>query len=644
MGKRKLDDQDVPRESGDSQSAIPPTFEGLALDSRLLQAIANEKYSNPTPVQAKAIPLALEGRDILGEPTFLNHLCILLMTSARAKTGSGKTAAYVLPVLQTILKRKSKSSKARSTNALILVPTRELASQVTKVISRFTAFCARDVQAIDLTPQMSDAAQRALLSQKPDIVVATPSRASAHLNSATLDPANLTHLVIDEADLVLSYEYGDDFDNIVKFLPQGVQSFLASATLTTDVDTLKGLFCRDPAVLDLEDEEKQSTSINQYVVKCAEDEKFLLIFALFKLKLVKGKCIVFVADVDRCYRVKLYLEQFGIKACVLNSELPVNCRIHVVEEFNKGIYDIIIATDDTSVATDLAASPGTSKQNVAGGTEAKPEVSPGDQDDIYTIEPAAGGREEASEAPHKKRRKHSKRDLAYGISRGIDFHNVTCVLNFDLPSNPKSYTHRIGRTARAGRTGIALSFVIPGSQYKKHKQTSHPCTVNDELVLASIISAQAKKEQKVQPYHFDMAKLEGFRYRATSALKAVGAGAVQEARLRELRQELLKSERLKRHLQENPADERWLRHDTELRPAKVQPHMRHVPDYLLPGGGTNGVAQAGEEIGFVGLQKQSENRLRRARERNKFRSKGKRGAGGKKNDPLKSFNAKGRQR
>lgn len=487
---------------------------------------------------------------------------------------------------------------------------------------------------MNLTPQISDAAQRALLATVPDIVISTPSRIAQHLSNSNLAVEDLAHLVVDEADLVLSYGYEEDFKTIVNLIPRGVQTFLASATLTTEVDTLKGLFCRDPVVLDLQEDSKDTSSVSQYAVKCAEDEKFLLIFALFKLKLVKGKCIVFVGDVDRCYRVKLFLEQFGIKSCVLNSELPVNCRIHVVEEFNKNVYDVIIATDEHEVIGDEEMS----YDDAEAGEKAPSEtVQTGDETGQEKSD--NGG---TTEQPRKKKRRSTKKDREYGVSRGIDFRNVACVLNFDLPSNPRSYTHRIGRTARAGRTGIALSFVIPSTLYRKHKPTSFQGTEHDEVVLAKIVRSEEKRGHQVNPYHFDMAKLEGFRYRVSSALKAVSPGAIREARIRELRQELLKSEKLKRHLEENPADLQYLRHDTDLRPAKILSHMKHVPDYLMPGGegGQNGGMA---NVGFVGIGKQTDNRIRQARARNKLRGR----SGGKrvttkKSDPLKTFNAKGR--
>lgn len=129
--------------------------------------------------------------------------------------------------------------------------------------------------------------------------------------------------------------------------------------------------------------------------RCGEDEKFLLIYVIFKLQLVKGKCIIFVADIDRCYRLKLYFEQFGIRSCILNSELPVNSRIHVVEEFNRNAYDIIIASDEKEVL----------------GNEEKAEEEQEDEEK-EDGEAKEGGRP-------KKKRKATKGDVEYGVSRGM---------------------------------------------------------------------------------------------------------------------------------------------------------------------------------------------------------------------------------
>ncbi|KAG9714584.1 DEAD-domain-containing protein, partial [Aureobasidium melanogenum] len=213
----------------------------------------------------------------------------------------------------------------------------------------FAAFCGQEVRIENLTRKEDDKVAHARLIEAPDVVIATPSRATTLVNASLLQLQDLTHLVIDEADLVLSYGHDEDLQNLSKVIPQAVQTVLMSATLRTEVDTLKGMFCKDPVLLELDQEEKEQSALTQYVVKCGEDEKFLLIYAIFMLKLIKGKCIVFVSDIDRCYRLKLFLEQFGIKSCILNSELPVNSRLHVVDEFNRGVYDIIIASDDSEI-------------------------------------------------------------------------------------------------------------------------------------------------------------------------------------------------------------------------------------------------------------------------------------------------------
>ncbi|TAQ85748.1 hypothetical protein B7494_g5924 [Chlorociboria aeruginascens] len=608
--KRKLDANDVPVPTeeldGKTSGKLSGTsFADLGLDARLLQGIAKQNFQKPTLVQIKAIPLALEGRDVL----------------ARAQTGSGKTAAYLLPILHAILKRK------QTISTLILVPTRELADQVYKVLESFSAFCAKDIRAVNLTQRVSEAVQRSLLGDSPDIVIATPARVAFNLNSAALSLENLAHLVIDEADLVLSYGYDDDLQNVAKVLPKGVQTILMSATLTSEVETLKGLFCRDPVVLKLEEAESEGEGVSQYVVRCAEDEKFLLVYVIFKLQLIKGKCIIFVGDIDRCYRLKLYLEQFGIKSCILNSELPVNSRIHVVEEFNKNVYDIIIASDEHEVLGDEDTKPEEVRASLEGQV---PENAVND-------DPKEGSPD--AKQPAKKNRRTPKKEKEYGVSRGIDFKNVACVLNFDLPTSSKSYTHRIGRTARAGQTGMALSFMVPTELFRKHKPTSIESGKDDEKIMAKIVKHQASKGKEVKPYNFDMTQVEAFRYRMGDALRAVTRIAIREARTRELRQELIKSEKLKRHFEENPSDLHHLRHDGELRPAKVQAHLRHVPDYLLPKEGKKGITK---DVGFVGIGKTSENRIRKARAASRAKGRGKK-ATGRKMDPLKTFRAKSRK-
>lgn len=338
----------------------------------------------------------------------------------------------------------------------------------------------------------------------------------------------------------------------------------------------------------------------------------------------------------------------------------MNSRLSIVDQFNRGLYDIIIASDENEVTLGNEEKQNDRKQNANVGkdeeteewdvqvpqqeeaTSTKLHEAVHDQGDAtekktnhdkpteMDVEPAQASQERTS-----KRRKGAKGDKNYGVARGIDFQNVAAVINFDLPTSSKSYTHRIGRTARAGKTGMALSFVVPKDEYHKHKPTSIPSHEHDEKVLAKITRSQEKKGQKVEPYSFDMKKLDGFRYRMIDALRAVTGIAVREARVRELRQELIKSEKLKRHFEENPEELRHLRHDGELRAARVQPHLKHVPDYLLPGGSRKA---AEKEIGFVGFSK-PESPRKRIRMHNKAKGKGKTGSARKAN-PLQTFRSK----
>ncbi len=157
------------------------------------------------------------------------------------------------------------------------------------------------------------------------------------------------------------------------------------------------------------------------------------------------------------------------------------------------------------------------------------------------------------------------------MSRGIDFQNVRAVISFDLPTSYRSYQHRVGRTARGvGTEGHALSFVRPQD-------------AKQEKVLSRILRRNERLERQVKEYQVDTKALEGFRYRAEDALRAVTPAAVREARLKEIKQEILTSEKLKAHFEDNPLDLKKLRHDKPLAVVRVQPHLKHIPDYLLNG-------------------------------------------------------------
>ncbi|KAL5633093.1 hypothetical protein ACGC1H_003551 [Rhizoctonia solani] len=509
------------------------------IDSRILRALADLGFARPTLIQSKAIPLALEGRDIL----------------ARARTGSGKTAAYCIPVVQKILNSKTVGNAQQATRAVILVPTRELADQVTKHLKGMLAYCDKDVAAANIAGGSSGHVQKMVLAEKPDLIVATPSRLLALLQAKTLSLSLLESLVIDEADLILSYGHDEDVKQILSggHFPKLYQTFLMSATMTKDVETLKGIALRNPAILKLEENKDEAANLAQYAVRCSEVDKFLLTYVILKLKLVKGKCLIFVNDVDRGYRVKLFLEQFSIKSCVLNSELPLNTRFHIVQEFNKGVYDYIIATDESGGKHE--------DQDTDDEEEVEEEVDEEEPEanlDLIATEPAESNepgpsnptkRKRASspqpESKKSKKNRPGKKDKEFGVSRGIDFVDVACVLNFDLPRSSRAYTHRVGRTARAGRSGMALSFVVPKEDFGKDKVLSCASCERDEVVFSRVEKEQGARGSKLKDYAFDMAQVEAFRYRMEDALRAVTRAAVREARIKELKTELLNSEKLK---------------------------------------------------------------------------------------------------
>ncbi|KAG2141242.1 P-loop containing nucleoside triphosphate hydrolase protein, partial [Suillus clintonianus] len=605
------------------------------LDARILRALADMGFARPTLVQVKALPIALEGRDIL----------------ARARTGSGKTAAYCIPIVQKILSAKSSLSTLHEgyqvTRALILVPTRELSEQVTACLQSLLTYCEKEVIVVNSATGSSTHLQRALLADKPDIVISTPSRALGLLQSKTLNLSSLESLVIDEADLILSYGHDEDVRQIFTgaYLPKVYQSFLMSATMTDDVETLKGLALRSPAILKLEEDEDETSLLSQYSVQCSEVDKFLLTYVILKLRLIKGKCILFVNDVDRCYRLKLFLEQFSIKSCVLNSELPLNSRYHTVQEFNKGVYDYIIATDENGAHAEADSDDELEEDGLDGVDDEltptqRAETNP---DEDAELEPTSKKRKHPRNSPQpgpsksKKTRRRTKSDKEYGVTRGVDFVDVACVLNFDLPTSSRSYTHRVGRTARAGRAGMSLSYIVPKDQWGKNKVVGClESAKNDEAVFARIEKQQAARSSKIQEYKFDMKQVESFRYRMDDALRSVTRSAIKEARIKELKTEIINSEKLKAHFEDNPLDLEYLRHDKPLHPTRVQAHMKHIPKYLLPRLVSAPAIEAEEStVGFVPFKKSS------ARGRGRGRSTRGGGGGGrggkKKSDPLKKF-------
>jgi ATP-dependent RNA helicase DDX56/DBP9 len=610
--------------SSKGQSLPSSSFQDFShlLDVRVLRALAKLGFSHPTPVQSEVLPLALSGSDIL----------------ARARTGSGKTLAYGLPILQKILLAKKSISRGdinyQVTRAIILVPTRELSEQVTSQIGALLPFLDKEVKIVNVARDASKKVHKILLAEKPDIVVSTPSRAFDHFQHERLDLKSFETLAVDEADLILSYGHDESLRALLSSanLPKSIQYLCMSATMTQDIQALKGLVLKRATVLDIPD--PPMSTLTQFCVQVSSaTDKFLLTYVILRLRLIRGKCIIFVNDIDRCYRLKLFLEQFGVKSTVLNEELPVNSRYHIVQEFNKGVYDYIIATDESQLGADAAVEIEKTKESNGEGK----------------------GKKKASE---------------YGVSRGIDFVSVSCVLNFDLPVSVKGYTHRVGRTARAGKTGTSLSYVVSKEVYDQDVRGGSgdrhlicKTTEKDEKVWAKIVQQETAKGQEIKEWKFDRAQIEAFRYRMEDGLRSVTKASIREARIREIKAELLNSDRLKAHFEDNPTDLEYLRHDKVLHPTRVQAHLKHIPGYLMPrirgtkttqiaegdavegkGGETNEsnkrVRTEEDGVGFVSFgSKKHQHSGRGGRGRGRGRGGMTRGGGPmrKRNDPLRKF-------
>lgn len=394
-------------------------------------------WLEPTPIQEKTIPLLLEGKDVL----------------IRARTGSGKTAAFTIPLIQKILSNKPRQTR-QETKALILAPSKELAKQIHQVLVSLTIKCSREVKIVDISAQKELSAQRPLLAENPDIIVATPGRVLQHLKAGNLNlRKSLETLIIDEADLIFSFGYEDEVKGVLSHLPKVYQAALASATLSSDVLSLKKLVLHNPATLKLNEAPLAPPSqLAHYSLAAEENDKAAILYSLLKLHLIRGKTIIFVNTVDRCYKLKLFLEQFGIPTCVLNSELPATSRCRAVTQFNSGTYDIIVASD-----------------------------------------------EQALEEPHIMKMKGKRRkDKESGVARGIDFQFVSNVVNFDFPLDINSYVHRAGRTARGKNQGTALSFVAIREREMMEK-------VEEKL------RESYGRKSLFKTYQFKLEEVEGFR-------------------------------------------------------------------------------------------------------------------------------------
>mmetsp|Transcript_15453 Transcript_15453/g.41851 ORF Transcript_15453/g.41851 Transcript_15453/m.41851 type:complete len:698 (+) Transcript_15453:110-2203(+) len=576
-------------------------FEELGLDPRLVRALAKRDFTKPTPVQQDAIPRTLEGKDIV----------------ARARTGSGKTLAYLLPALHRILLASAPSGNSSaaggsglggSFQALILVPTRELCEQVRQEAAETAALCGSEINVTALVADAGPQLKRAIATAG-HLVVSTPGRIAKALQDgvlpATALSSRLQMLVLDEADLLLSYGFEADLALLAPQIPRACQCMLMSATVSPEVERLTQMVLHNPITLNLINagtaqpggeagsQEEASTSglpstIEHFFYECATSmDRLLVMMAILRLGLVRKKTLTFVNTVDQGYRVKLFLESFGVRAALLNAELPLNSRSHILQSFNRGLFDHLIATDDVHAPShDAAANASKSKQQ----------------------------RQKDKGKGRGAKGKGAQKDEEFGVTRGIDFKGVHTVINFDLPSSLEGYVHRVGRTGRAGHSGIAITLFTPADASFKGELE---CLLSPAKAAAAAAAAEGaaeggeavvsddedkneasssssssdtdsddedqsqKKGKALRPFlRLSKAQVEALRYRGEDVARSITRNSIKEARQRELKAELLNSAKLKEYFENHAAERQLLRHDKPLHKTPQAPHLRHMPAYL----------------------------------------------------------------
>ncbi|CAH0398180.1 unnamed protein product [Chilo suppressalis] len=353
--------------SNDEVTEETGTFKDLGVVDVLCEACEELKWKQPSKIQREAIPVALQGKDIIG----------------LAETGSGKTGAFALPILQALLENPQRYF------ALILTPTRELAFQISEQFEALGASigvkCAVIVGGMDMV------AQALQLSKKPHIIIATPGRLIDHLeNTKGFNLKALKYLVMDEADRILNMDFEVEVDKILRVIPRERRTYLFSATMTKKVQKLQRASLQDPVKVEVSTKYQTVDKLQQYYVFIPV--KFKDVYLVHILNELSGNSfIVFVSTCAGALRAALLLRNLGLAAVPLHGQMSQNKRLAALNKFKNKSRSILICTDVAS--------------------------------------------------------------------RGLDIPHVDVVMNLDIPLHSKDYIHRVGRTARAGRAGKAITFV-----------------------------------------------------------------------------------------------------------------------------------------------------------------------------------------
>ncbi|OMD45502.1 DEAD/DEAH box helicase [Paenibacillus borealis] len=378
------------------------TFAEFGLEPKVLQAITELGFEEATPIQEQAIPLALTGADLIGQ----------------AQTGTGKTAAFGIPLISKIAREEEKIL------ALVMTPTRELAIQVAEEIGKLTRF--KGLRSLAIYGGQDIGRQIRGLKKKPQIIIGTPGRLLDHINRKTIRLDDVQTIVLDEADEMLDMGFMEDIQTILKLVPEERQTMLFSATMPPNIQRLAQQFLKNPQHVSVIPKQISAPLIDQAYIEVPERQKFEALSRLIDME-SPDLAIVFGRTKRRVDELAEGLQKRGYSADGLHGDLSQNQRDAVMRKFRDGSIDVLVATD-------VAA-------------------------------------------------------------RGLDVSGVTHVINFDLPQDPESYVHRIGRTGRAGKEGTAWSFVTPREMDHLHlieRVTRHRITRKPLPTMAEAIEGKQR--------------------------------------------------------------------------------------------------------------------------------------------------------
>lgn len=343
-------------------------FRALGISEDIIRALNEMGFEEPTPIQEQTIPSSIEGRDLVGQ----------------AQTGTGKTAAFGIPLIQKV------KGAAEGTQGIILTPTRELAIQVAEELNKLSQYT--NVRTLPIYGGQDIMRQIKSLKSRPQIIVATPGRLMDHMDRRTIRLNSIKTVVLDEADEMLNMGFIEDIEKILEETPGDRQTLLFSATMPREIQNLAQRFLTNPVSISIKTKEVTIPLVEQYYLELQDRQKFDVLCRLLDIQ-APELAIVFGRTKRRVDELSEALKKRGYSAEGIHGDLTQAKRDSVLRQFREGVIDVLVATD-------VAA-------------------------------------------------------------RGLDISGVTHVYNFDVPQDSESYVHRVGRTGRAGKTGSALTFVIP---------------------------------------------------------------------------------------------------------------------------------------------------------------------------------------